>query len=201
MNHQVGIRSSYLMGIHDHSSVPEGGAVPLGSISGHIKAPHDALLIDADTVDGENVKFSSCVASANVRNSNDAVVTLVGILDYTKKKEIRIDSDTLGTLRVLWKMKTNVANDRVYSRLYLNGVAVGNEEFTDSTIYAEYSHDLGVLSNGDLIQIWLNSGGVGFTCSVKEQRLAYDKGITEIGGETLDAILATEIYPATNQDP
>jgi len=53
MNHQVGIRSYTPLDLHDHSTVFQGGAVPLGSISGHTKVPHDALNIDADTVDGE----------------------------------------------------------------------------------------------------------------------------------------------------
>ncbi len=38
---------------HDHSNIDLGGAVPLGSITGHTKVPHDALNINADKVDGE----------------------------------------------------------------------------------------------------------------------------------------------------
>ena len=48
---QYGIQAMGMLSVHNHSSLTQGGAVPLGSLSGHNKPPHDALLINADLVD------------------------------------------------------------------------------------------------------------------------------------------------------
>ena len=48
---QYGIQAMGMLSVHNHSNLTQGGAVPLGSLTGHNKPPHDALLIDADLVD------------------------------------------------------------------------------------------------------------------------------------------------------
>jgi len=65
MNHQAGVSSTWHPMPHDHSNVNQGGAIPLPSISGHSKAVHDALLINADQVDGEHV--GAIVTNARVK--------------------------------------------------------------------------------------------------------------------------------------
>ena len=49
---QYGIQAMGMLSVHNHSSLTQGGAVPLGSLSGHNKPPHDALAINAGQVDG-----------------------------------------------------------------------------------------------------------------------------------------------------
>lgn len=56
---QQGIMSSYQLTAHDHSGVGQGGLVPLASITGHNKAVHDALLINADLCDGQHLETTT----------------------------------------------------------------------------------------------------------------------------------------------
>lgn len=52
---QYGIQAMGMLSIHNHSSLTQGGAVPVGSLTGHNTPIHDALDIDADTVDGIDI--------------------------------------------------------------------------------------------------------------------------------------------------
>lgn len=62
---QVGIYPWSKAMPHDHSTINLGGAVPLTSITGHTKVPHDALAINADQVDGEEA--AAIVTNARVK--------------------------------------------------------------------------------------------------------------------------------------
>jgi len=48
---QYGIQAMGMLSVHDHSTLTQGGAVPTGSLSGHNVGVHNALDIDADTLD------------------------------------------------------------------------------------------------------------------------------------------------------
>ena len=67
---QYGIQAMGMLSVHNHSNLTQGGAVPLGSLSGHNKPPHDALAIDAGQVDG--------IEGAEILQRNGSVPLTVG---------------------------------------------------------------------------------------------------------------------------
>lgn len=73
---QYGIQAMGMLSVHDHSSLTQGGAVPLGSLTGHNKPPHDALAINADQVDG--IDIPSIIANI-LTNHTKAVHDALGI--------------------------------------------------------------------------------------------------------------------------
>jgi hypothetical protein len=94
--------------IHDHSDADSGTNIPLTSITGHDKAVHDALDIDADTLDG-NDSTAFFLAANHTKAVHDALGidadTVDGnhaaafflVADHTKTTHdaLNIDADTL----------------------------------------------------------------------------------------------------------
>jgi hypothetical protein len=89
-------------------------------------------------------------------------------LTYVKKKEILVKA--AGTYRVTHRMQRNGGSYNAYSRIYVNGVAVGTERATTSTSYVDYSEDITV-NGGDLIQLYAKVDDAGIQSQVEWFRL------------------------------
>lgn len=121
------------------------------------------------------------VASANLKTSDDAAATLVGLSSYSKVKEILLN-DSSGTIRVSMQLQLHCSGSTsaVYGKVYKNGVAVGAEHnvtvngSTDTT----FTDDITV-ATGDLIQAYgymTNNGSITLAC-ISNFRLEYDKTV------------------------
>jgi len=76
---------------HDHSTINLGGAVPIGSISGHLKALHDAMLINADLVDGIHLPETIAnVLTDHDKAVHDALALLSGFIDLGPPSKLTI---------------------------------------------------------------------------------------------------------------
>jgi hypothetical protein len=98
---------------------------------------------------------------------------------YVKVKEVIIGLP--GTLRIDFQLKSS-SPYAAYGRIYKNGVAVGTERTTTSSIYVNFSEDIGGWSAGDLCQIYIKHP-VAATAYTKDLILKADK--TFIPKETL----------------
>ena len=214
MSVQIGIMSSFMLGMHDHSSNEQGGAVPLGSVSGHSKAAHDALLINAGQVDGvslpgtpanvlspRDVTITGSVVSNNSRNENNPERSTMNV-GMILAKEIRLNED-VGNLRVHHQLHGTLGN-QVRSRICVNGVPTMHGDYITTLVpYQSYEEDIvGGLNSGDLIQVYYNAFGAGETVFVRNFQLWYDRKISHIGGAELVTELPAGVpYDVTNQDP
>lgn len=142
-------------------------------------------------------------ASDNIKNSNDTEKTTAAQTPE-KRKEIKINKDYEGGLRVKWQMKVNYPGGTVYGQVYKNGVAQGVEQYTTNTNYVSFSEDLaGGLAVNDLIQIYIrvNEGYIGYVANMK---LCFDWAVLRFDTWNLATPLNctnTDALDATNQDP
>ena len=122
-----------------------------------------------------------------------------------KLKEIRINEDTKGSLKVEWQFIAFPDNYQVRSQLYINGAPVEpvfeNAPNEFPTICSVELHQ--DLVDGDLIQIygWVVDAE---KCYVQDMELWYSWGIKKLMGiELADAITTTQTtqISTTNQDP
>ena len=90
----------------------------------------------------------------------------------------------------------------VQSKAYKNGSPGSPEKDTNSGVYQSYDFDLGACAINDLIQIYGKCAATpGELCICTLQKLCYDRGLTVIGGVTLDETLLAGAFSVTNQDP
>lgn len=94
-------------------------------------------------------------AGTNVIASADNVQG-TGYASYTKVKEIQLIRG--GTLTVDFDLANNIGGT-AYGRIYKNGSAVGTERSAGSTSYTTYSENIGSLSAGDLLQLYVRYTG------------------------------------------
>ena len=119
------------------------------------------------------------VTSANIRTTNNAAVTYGASTptSYTLMKEI-LFNDVGGTVSVTYQANLNSGSGSAtqYSRIYVNGVAVGTERVGQGTFTETIT-----VATGDLIQIY---GKVVYVSGsliweVKNMTLAYDKQLKQ----------------------
>ncbi|MDH7513558.1 MAG: hypothetical protein QHH14_11490 [Clostridiales bacterium] len=141
-------------------------------------------------------------ASGNVKNSNDAEKVTVSTTPV-KLKEIRINKNYEGSLRVVWLMNCEKGYG-VWGQVYKNGTPIGTEQKTTYLNPTAFTQDIsGGLAAGDLIQIYLRAAS-GDTGHVKNMKLAFDWLLTKIMNWILSTPLAlsnTDGLDVTNQDP
>lgn len=119
------------------------------------------------------------IASSSTRTSNTTSRSYPSSQStYTKMKEV-VYNDTPGTITVTYSLSFSGGGSYTnYSRIYINGVAVGTEH-TDSGS-ATYTENFTV-TTGDLVQIYTKvvytSGTVSF--SVLDMYLKYDKQLKQ----------------------
>ena len=126
----------------------------------------------ADPVNDQDAATKAFVmcggASDDLIFSNDTERSKIAAA-YTKIKEIQVGYNL--NLRVYYEASDQSALTNGFTRVYLNGVAVGAENATTND-YTAYTHDMDVV-RGDLIQIYgYITGGI-FPCYVKNMRLKY----------------------------
>ena len=90
------------------------------------------------------------IASDDLLFSNDLLKTTVSE-SYVKIKEIIVYRSM--KMRLYWGISCSLGTPDVYSKVYINGIAVGTERTNNSTSYVYYTEDIEV-NTGDLVQIY-----------------------------------------------
>lgn len=119
----------------------------------------------------------NAAASANTRNSFDAVASFLPGAVYVKRKTITFTNGLgPGTYRVYFEAAVQAGGGIVYARVYKNGSAIGTARSTSSTTYTGWSQDFtGPLNPGDTIELWAyHSGDAGYYGYVRYFRVQYD---------------------------
>jgi len=98
------------------------------------------------TVAGSAVEASSLIEKTNVNTTP------------TKVKEISVARP--GSARITFNLK-NGGTGTQYGQVYKNGIAAGTLRSTSSTTYVSFSEDFAGLIAGDLMQIYIYTGGSG----------------------------------------
>jgi hypothetical protein len=163
------------------------------------------ILPAADATTDNNAITGLCpyVASADLRNSNDAEVTNTEAA-YTLAKETVLNGDIKGIVTIKFDLKrTSATGDAVaYGKIYKNDVALGTERSRqDNVNWETFSEDLGPFASGDKIQIYIYgnySGAAG--PRVKNMRFYYKQQITKLCNKTLATPLEvdTTVVSMTN---
>lgn len=126
-----------------------------------------------------NSTITEAVSSSNTRTSNTAIVQYGPSTptSYTLMKEI-LYNDVPGTVNVVFTSTFDSGGgvSTQYSRVYINGVAVGTERTTQGTFTESFT-----VTTGDLIQIY---GKIAYTSgtavySVRNMYLNYDKQLKQ----------------------
>lgn len=150
---------------------------------------------------GSSVSIGVAIGTTAVVSNNTEKST--SSTSYTKLKELRIDETVSGTVVVSFDLYSSGSGD-VMARVYLNGVAVGDEETVTGSTPETFTYDYANPTNGDLIQVYGKRVTSGNDCYVLNHQLAYKWRINSISGETLasplDLSKTTEILH-THQDP
>ena len=139
-------------------------------------------------------------ADANTRNSNDAVKNNSEI-SYTKIKEVLLNED-LPACRIYFEMSLSAnGGPTAFGKIYKNGVEIGVERSTPSTVFQNYSEDFSGFVSGDLIQIYAYATNPG-NVKIQNMRFQYSKRVISFRDDTLDTPLTfSTTISVTNQDP
>jgi hypothetical protein len=124
-----------------------------------------------------NIRLSPLIAkapSANIRNSHDSDVDWLPVV-YEVRKTITLTNGLLGAQRFLFDLRTENASTTAYGRIYRNGVALGTEQSTTSTVFVTKSQDITQnWAPGDTVELWVKtSNGLNYA-HVNNFRIAYD---------------------------
>ena len=112
---------------------------------------------DKDYIDAKAPTIYMSGSSAIVLRTN-AVTTISGT--YNKKREHKILAS--GKINVSFNLKHSTGTGTAYGRIYINGIAVGTAQSTNSTTYVVFIEEFDV-ANGDLIQLYMRT--TSFTAS------------------------------------
>lgn len=146
------------------------------------------------------ISTTGLVASANVRNSNNASKNTTS-LTYVKLKETKLNA-ILSAVRIKF-YAINPSNGTGTVRLYKNGVAFGTEHGTSDT-GDTFSEDFTGLVTNDLIQLYAKTSNGIYATTVQDLHFCYDKQIIATNLDTLATPIITTTDPTismTNQDP
>jgi len=115
----------------------------------------------------EDIEGARFIASDDLVHSNDAEATSYDAA-YTKYREI-VCAYT-GVYRVKFELKTQLAADPAWARIYLNGGVHGTEQQTPNDTYTEFSEDLS-FTKGDLLQLYLKQTTAGNATNTRNLRI------------------------------
>lgn len=121
----------------------------------------------------------------------------------TKIKEIRLGASAEG-LRVKVDGRTSSSGGYHTVNLKKNGSNLATMGTADSTTYKNFSRDIGAVSPGDTLEIYVRANTSGITGYARNFRLYASKAITYIGEEELATplpVAGAVNLSATNQDP
>jgi hypothetical protein len=109
-------------------------------------------------VDKDSEKKLTVIASDTVI-TEDTTIKSSAATSPTKIKEITmtIENDIVQpvTLRTVFGLRSDNAAYTVYGRIYKNDMPAGTLRSTTSTSYQTYTEDIGNVSNGDKIQLYV----------------------------------------------
>ncbi len=124
-------------------------------------------------------------ASNSLQDSADTQKSEAIITTLYKVKEIRINSELPGTVRVSFDLMNDNAGGPTYAigRIYKNGVAVGTlRNSVTVNVWTTYTEDISV-SPGDLVQLYFALQNNSYpTAYCRNFRISYDK--TELTSDT-----------------
>jgi len=119
---------------------------------------------------GGDIYVRSGIASDDLVFSNDTERTTMSAF-YVKIKEIAIYRNL--NLKVYWSAVALGLPDTCYSKVYINGIAVGSQRINNTMGWADYTEDY-EMNVGDLLQIYAYRTGPGGTpVRVKDMRLKF----------------------------
>lgn len=153
-------------------------AIAAGYHNGSGYVVGDADLVPANIKSGKNIFnvagnvieiVTTLEAGDNSWVSSDNVVA-VSTTYFEKKKEIKVNAS--GTLRVYWEAKYQVdhATYVIYSRVYINGTAVGDTYSNGDDYYIPFTEDITV-NAGDLVQLFARVSNSSYLGYVRNFRL------------------------------
>ncbi len=103
---------------------------------------------------------------------------------YENEKELDPVPDDVfedeSEFKISFDIKTANVATTVYGRIYRNGVAVGTEQSTTSTVYVTKTEDISGWSAGDLIQLYTKTGTSGVIVYVEHFRVYGDIAYTSV---------------------
>jgi len=114
-------------------------------------------------------------ASDTLTNSSDTANTTQSAT-YVKVKEISLPTNfpVIGVMRVKFTLATNDATNNATGRIYIDGVATGAEQTTNSTTGVEFSEDVTIPIGASKIQIYAKIANVAAKATVSNFRIYND---------------------------
>lgn len=119
-------------------------------------------------LNGIALQKKSFIASNALILENTEIRTESGTT-YVLKYEFQIGSP--GTFRIKFDIKSEVYDEDVYGRIYINGIAVGTERYTTNQTFETFSENIAGINEGDKIQLYIKRGYQPNTCSAQNFRL------------------------------
>lgn len=169
---QVGVQSGARVAVHNHSNISQGGLV--------------------DTI--------GRVSSATLKINNGAVRG-TGLPFFTRLKQVRINEDSPGTMRIDYDLEcTTVAGGnsvngqaRIYRGATLLWSGVDNPELAGPITYSDAGIAIDLLA-GDMVEVWGYRTG-GTTCEISNMMVRYTGSFISL----LQRVLTTAL-PITGGD-
>jgi len=122
------------------------------ALSGDPSAPKVQSAAFADSVITASKLEDTIVGNAIVGDKSITVSTTNTA--YTKLSEFFAARN--GSIRISFNLRQG-GGGTAYGRIYKNGVAIGTERITTSSVDVTYTEDFTGILNGDLIQLYLHS--------------------------------------------
>jgi len=115
--------------------------------------------------------FWTTVPSENLRNSDDGGKG-TGVTSYTKVKEVKINFNTYGTIRIKFHLYCQASGGQ--GKVYKNGVGLGGEVTISGSPDVDSNSDLGPFLKDDLIQVYAKASGA-YAATITNFRFYYDR--------------------------
>lgn len=128
------------------------------------------------TFDFKNNPAAQSVPFARLKHSNDSEKTMLNV-NYSKIKEIKVNTP-LGATIVRFDLKTNNAPLVVNGKIYINGIAVGEQKYADSGDYETQEDTITSINKGDLLQVYVKYYSASATAAVRNFRIYYIHFVT-----------------------
>lgn len=134
-------------------------------------------------VDDNKGTQMGCTASDTLKWSADIERTSTDTT-YTKYKEILISLN--GTVRTKFDLKSSAAGILQWGRIYVNGIAVGQEEANATESYVTKTTNSITVKINDLVQLYLHKNvASGGTCYAQNFRIYYTTSNSITEGEVI----------------
>ena len=172
MAEQVGVQSGARIGIHNHSNISQGGLInTIGRVS-----------------------------SATLKINNPTLRS-TGLPAFTRLKQVRINEDSPGTMRIDYDLECTVVaggnsvhgQSRIYRGATLLWSGVDNTELAGPTTYSDVGIAIDLLA-GDMVEVW-GYRVAGTVCEISNMVVRYTGSFLSL----LQRVLTTAL-PITGAD-